>query len=355
MVCYLYPRHDRLEAIKSLGIYSVCLNLKSGFFQWPHAVIRIKRIIREQGIHLIHTSNYEADMIGGLAARYSGIPAVSTLTNISREPERLIDNAVINRSKMILAESIHGLILRRCYVSYVAISETVKESAIRSFGLGADKFRVIYRALSSNWFHTQGNRNLAHSKDELGVSGSYPIILNVGRLVPQKGQRYLIEAISKCSMEFPNIRLLIVGQGFLLQSLLELRDSLDLQHNVSFLGSRNDVRDLLELSDLFVFPSIYEGFGNAWLEAAASGKPCILSDIGALREGLTADYSGIFVPSRDSKTLARAILDLAHSPEQAKQLGSNAAREVKERFRVSATITQLEALYEDVIRPASKQ
>ena len=171
----------------------------------------------------------------------------------------------------------------------------------------------------------------------------------MARLVPQKGQRYLIQAMRQVVHEFGQARLLIAGDGPLRDSLTGMRDRLGLQGHVLLLGKRDNVRHLLAISDMFVFPSLYEGLGNALLEAAASGTPCIASDIGPVREVLENDRSGILVPSQNSAAIADAIASVAREPEFAVELSEAAANDMRKRFRITHVVKQLEKVFEEAL------
>jgi glycosyltransferase involved in cell wall biosynthesis len=185
---------------------------------------------------------------------------------------------------------------------------------------------------------------------ELNLNGAYPVLVNMGRLVPQKGQKYLLEAMPDVLLDFPNAKLLLVGDGFLRAELEELRDNLGLGQRVQFLGKRTNVKVFLELSDIFVFPSLFEGSGgNALLEAAALGCPCIASDVGPIPEVIENGHSGILAPPRSSQALAQAIIYLAGHREIARAMGQKARRAVMQKFSIERSARHLGDVYESYL------
>lgn len=108
--------------------------------------------------------------------------------------------------------------------------------------------------------------------------GNALVLCHVGRLVLEKNHGFLFEVFQALHEKVPNSKLLLVGDGPLEATLRQKVQSLGLQDAVSFLGVRSDVERILQASDVFLFPSLYEGLGMAAVEAQAAGLPCILSD-----------------------------------------------------------------------------
>ncbi|MDW8464058.1 MAG: glycosyltransferase [Geminocystis sp.] len=164
----------------------------------------------------------------------------------------------------------------------IAISEHVKKDLIENFGIMEEKIKVIYNPID-----LESIENLIKEKPEFCFESA---IVTVGRLTYQKGQWYLIRIYSRLKKEFPELKLLILGDGELKDYLIELseglglrtyvwdRDSLSEGYDVYFLGFQKNPFKYVASSKLFVFPSLYEGFPNALLEAMACGVPVISSD-----------------------------------------------------------------------------
>ena len=184
----------------------------------------------------------------------------------------------------------------------------------------------------------------------LNLLDSDPILLNVGRLVPQKGHVYLLEAMVKIVKDLPHTKLLLVGDGPLLPTLTERRAQLGLDENIVFLGQRDDVKELLELADIFVFPSLYEGCPNALIEAMAMGKPCVAARIGPIAEVMEDRVSGVLVASQSPEEISKAIVDLSTSQrDDGLKMGRRAREIARQRFTVSAAVEKMEDLYHQVL------
>jgi glycosyltransferase involved in cell wall biosynthesis len=346
-VAHLYPRIQLAPLIEAAGapVHSVAC---SGPFGAARRILKLARLIRRLEVDLVHTSNVDGELHGGIAGRIAGVPVVATLTNIAGEQVRLVDNPYLNRRKLRWARRLRRFLLRRTHDRYIAISRYVAQSTIREVGLPPAAVEVIYRGMPDRGLGAKAD-HVGAVKRELGTERRYPVLLTVGRLVPQKGQRYLIEAMPDVLRAHPHAQLLIVGMGFLEQKLRAQVDALALQPSVRFLGRREDVPALMGAADIFVFPSLFEGLGVSLLEACASGLPCVVSNVGPLPEVIEDGATGVLVPSQDPKSLADAISRLACDRELMRRYGEAARARVRRTFRIDRSIAQLEGLYEDVL------
>jgi glycosyltransferase involved in cell wall biosynthesis len=343
-VCCVTEEGILSERVTALGIPVFSLNV-SGKPGWLRAIRCLSGLIRSLQIDLVHTSLSDADIIGGVAGRLCRVPVVSTLCNVGGEPERLIDDPHLNRLKLAAATRLWGLALGGLHCHSIATSHAVKESAINTYRIPRRKLTVIHRALSEVWTADTCDGRTEELKQSLNLAGAYPVLLNVARCVPQKGQRYLIQAMPAVLEKFPRARLLVAGDGPLSESLAALSRELGVAAHTSFLGRRDDVKDLHRLSDIFAFPSLFEGCPNALMEAMVMGKPCVASCIGPTQEVMKDGDTGLLVPPQSPEAMAEAILRLSSDRQLARSLGLRARQLAQEKFTIARTIKQLEAVY----------
>jgi glycosyltransferase involved in cell wall biosynthesis len=171
-----------------------------------------------------------------------------------------------------------------------------------------------------------------------------PIIGNVARLAPQKGQRYLIEAAPAVLARHPEARFVVVGDGEL-RAELE-RQAAPLGDRMVFTGARHDVPDLLASFDVFAFPSLYEGLCVAVIEAQAAGVPVVATPVGGIRETVVDGETGFLCPPRDPAALSERIIACLDQPGQARKMAETARRRVRERFSEQRMVEETLALYE---------
>ena len=158
-----------------------------------------------------------------------------------------------------------------------------------------------------------------------------PTILCVGRLVKRKGQDKLIKALPEIKDEFPNVRLLLVGEGPLRKKLSKLVKKLQLEDNVIFTGrvSYEELPKYFRVGDIFAMPARtrnfgleVEGLGIVYLEASATGLPVIVGSSGGAPDALIQGETGYVVDGRNVEEIARQISYLIRDPESAKRLGA---------------------------------
>ena len=145
-----------------------------------------------------------------------------------------------------------------------------------------------------------------------------PSIVCVGRLSEQKGHRFLLEAMREVLAVHPEARLLMAGDGHLRRQLEE--QAAPLGDRVAFLGLREDVPALLASADLFVFPSLWEGQGNALLEAMTVGPATVATDIPSTRETVADGKEALLVAPANPGALAGAMLRALGDPGLAEGL-----------------------------------
>lgn len=174
-------------------------------------------------------------------------------------------------------------------------------------------------------------------------------ILTVARLTPIKGLMYGIEAMAKLKAEGLHVRYTLVGDGLEYNKLVTQAESLGLKENVIFTGvlSHGDTVMLMRECDVYVQPSLNEGFCNAVLEAQAIGCLCIATDVGALSENIVRNETGWLVPPRNSHALASAIIKTIRLLEVEKKRISDRARErVKTLFTVETHLQSWKKFYQ---------
>jgi glycosyltransferase involved in cell wall biosynthesis len=172
------------------------------------------------------------------------------------------------------------------------------------------------------------------------------VLGTAGRLELIKGLRYLLDAISILAPEFPELRLEIAGEGSLRESLEQQSAQLGLSGIISFLGWQEDLPSVMAGWDIFVFPSLDEGFGIAALEAMAAGLPVIASDVGGLRELVLNGETGWLIPPAAPIELAKRLGQLIRDCSMRQAMGSAARKRATESFSISRMAAQTIAVYD---------
>jgi len=303
----------------------------------PVCIYKLRSIMKKENIDIVHTHCHKPNTTGRLAAKLAGVPVV--ITN-----EHNVDSWKSNWQ----------LTLDRRLATYsdriIAVSEAVKNFYVENANIPADKFEVIYNGVDLDFWQNNilSQETIAEKKTKLGLSQDDKVIVNIGRLHPQKGHEYLFRAVRKIIPRMKNLKFLIVGDGSMKDSLELLSERLGIKKYVIFTGKRDDIKDILCFSDISVLSSIREGFSNVILESMACGKPVIATDVGGNNEIIIDGENGFIVPSRDEDTLADKILALASSEELTERMGL-AARETVKKFSLKRMVDKTEQLYEKLM------
>lgn len=179
-------------------------------------------------------------------------------------------------------------------------------------------------------------------REKLGISETDILLISVGELSSRKNHQVIIEALSKIKNK--NIKLVICGVGSLNAYLIELTEQHDLKNFVKFLGYRQDVDELMQASDIFVFPSVREGLGLAGIEAMASGLPIITSNVNGIKDYSQDGISGYMYPPHDVEGFARGISSLAKNETLRQKMGKHNS-EIAKKFDKSNTRKIMKNVY----------
>ena len=182
----------------------------------------------------------------------------------------------------------------------------------------------------------------------LGIDERRPVVLWVGRLDPVKGLDELLVAFSSVA-QTTDAHLLIAGDGAYEPHVRAAIADNALQGRVSMLGRRDDVGGLLKLADVFVFPSRTEGMPNALLEAMATGKAIVTTNVPGCRDLIQHGRNGLLVPAQDPPRLADAMKRLLCDRPLADRLAAAAAEIVEARYTFARCVDRYESLYQDIL------
>jgi glycosyltransferase involved in cell wall biosynthesis len=206
-----------------------------------------------------------------------------------------------------------------------------------------EKLITIYSGIDFSLYDPK--RTAGEIKGELGLESSWPIVGSVGRLSEQKAQYYLIEAIALLKPTYPKIKLLLVGEGELRPHLEKRIQELDLSSNVSLLGEREDIADLLSVFDVYGMSSRWEGVGRALTEAMYRGLPIVATAVNGVKEFIVHEKTGLLVMPRDPNAVAVAIDRVVAHSDLSQRLGANARRKAEELIDGKKMIAEIKELY----------
>src|SRR5262245_25614198 len=288
------------------------------------SVRTLGQLARTTGAALIHANGSRAMMYGGLAARSTGRPAIWHVR--IAECDGVIDRALYALATAVIATS---------------------DAVTRRFRRAAGKVRLVPNGIDLARFTPRASSPALRAA--LGVPPSSPLVLSIGRFVPEKGHRHLLDAAARIERTKPGVHWVLVGAGELETPLREQARALGLESRVRFTGWRDDVPDVLAVADVFVLPSENEGFGRVVVEAMAMARPVVATAVGGVPEIVRDGETGVLVPVSDPQALGDALRALLDDPARAARLGAAGCARAQSRCSLVAHVTGVERVYTEVL------
>lgn len=326
--------------LKENGVQCMTLNIRTKSELSPKlyfAIPQLVKLIRDEKIDLIHAHTRVTQVLAWWLQRFTGIRYVSTCHGFYKRR-----------------------IGRRLFPGWgdhvVAISKPVEGSLIVDFGVPESRVSTIFNAIDiQDLIRRYNEKNPKAIRRELNLPAHHKVVGIVARIVQDKGHEYFLKAAAKLILDFfPDMKILIVGDGPYLDHIKRLVKKLKLEYSVRFLGNINDITYALAVIDVFVLPAIWrEGFGLSIIEAMAVSKPVIVTNIWALNELVQNRVNGLLVEPRSVDELSEAMHLLLSDPELYRTVSVNGAEMVKKEFSISQMARRMSQLYELMIRPAS--
>jgi len=345
VVCYLEKEKSLLDDFKQLGIKTIGLEINHKLDL--RVIPRLYKTLKSEKPDILHTHLPYAGIIGRIIGRFTKVPViVSTQHNVASSFKKIL--LFIEKLTFPLANVI------------TCVSEGVEQSFFNQSNLFSMevlknnyKHFTIYNGVDIEKIEKIIERtDFIVKRKELGLDENNKVITIVARLIKWKGHLDLISAFPKVAEHFPSAKLLIVGWGDLEPELRKKTKELNLENRVIFLGKRNDVYEILKISDIFILPYNYiglfqgEGVGIAILEAMVCKKPVITTIAPGIERAIINDKTGILVPQGDPKALAEAIIDFLKNPDKMKKIGEEGFNLVKNKFSIRDKVKEYETVYE---------
>lgn len=225
---------------------------------------------------------------------------------------------------------------------------------LASRGVRRDRIFVVHNSVETDIRYSHAKLS-EETRQLWNVSRDEHMVLSVGRLSPEKGHNYLIDAVSTIVSTSSQLKLkvLIAGSGPSERKLKEQINKKGLQGRVELLGQCSDIKALFSIADLFVLPSLSEGSPNVLLESMAARVPILATKVGGVPELVKDGESAILVLPADSESLKKAIIELLMNRSRAIQLASVAFENARLIFSTSKRDEHLLSIYDRVIREKS--
>lgn len=302
-------------------------------------VRRLARILRQRKVDIVHTNSLKTHVLGGLAARLARKPLVWDVRDIlDPGPAR---NLLVRLARLTQPHIV---------AMSAAVARFLEPAHCRT--------TVVHGGRSPE--HFMKAEPSAALRAELGLTEDNEVIIVIARLTPWKGHMVLLDTFRAIHAERPQARLLVVGaptywEETYLHELQERAAELGCAEGVRWLGFRDDIAQLLAISDLMVLPSFSEPFGIVIVEAMIAGKPVIVCDSGGPPEIVEDGVTGLVVATQKVGPLADAMAALLGDPERARRMGAAGRARALERFDVRVGVREIENIYDEIMRRKARR
>ena len=328
-----------LERLK-VKHFTLPLKTKNIFKMWLNS-LRLAKIIKDNGITIVHARSRAPAWSAYWAAKKCGVHYITTFHGtygLGPKGIKKVYNQVMTFGERV-----------------IAISNHIKEHIIKNYGTDESKIRLIARCVNMENFDVENTsaERMIKFLEENSIPADKPLVTLIGRLTNWKGQKLLIEALSKIKdMDF---HCLLIGddQGRT-QYSEELHDMIEqygMEDRYTFIRHVSDVPAAMLVSDVVLSTSIEpEAFGRIAIEGQAMGRVVVASDIGGSKETVIDGVTGKLFKSGDADDLANAIKwALSLSKEDKDKIGANAVKNVKEHFTKQIMCDKTISVYEELI------
>jgi len=287
------------------------------------AVLKIKRLIQENKIDIVITNLFLANTFGRAGARLAGVKNIFSYEHSVYKDKR---------AWQIIVDKILARFTKKIFVG----AKDVLDFTARQEKIPAEKFALNYNAADFKRLRLNPEKR-GELRQKFGVTENALVIAAAGRLIEQKGHKYLIEAMAELGSD---VFCLIFGQGVLEKTLREQIQSLGLSRQVKLAGLA-PMEEILSVADIFVLPSLWEGLSIALVQALSVGLPIVATNVSGSNEAVRDNENGLLVSPKDRGALAAALQKLISDASLRERLGL-AAKASADKFSIEENLKRLE-------------
>ena len=298
------------------------------------------KLFRQEKFDIVHTHSTKAGILGRWAGRLAKVPIIVHTIHgfafhdfMSAWKRQLYIN--LERSA------------KPCTDFLITVSELNRKEAVDLNLIELENSQTVYSGI--NFSKLDRSSEPSQTRQKLEIPEEWQVIAMVGRLDKQKAPNILIDAFKQVIQQRPKTLLLLVGDGELQENLQEQVSKLGISQNVKFLGSREDVPEILKIADIFALSSLWEGLGRAMTEAMLVGKPVVVPNIYGIPEIVHHNETGLLFDAGDVEKLALNLIFLLQNPQERERLGRNAQQLTRQLFDADLMVDQIEDIYERML------
>lgn len=354
-VIFCFADGDDAETISSAGFRVEVVNMRRNPFSFSNfiAVLRLASILRRNNVEVVSTTTPVASFVGRLAAILAGVPVrINTVRGMFPRETHKWQSIIFDIAEMLLHRvTTFTITINEQDMQELLAKEFARPDNIRCVGCGG--FGVDFRVFDP---HRYDQAFLGRMRAEFGIRDDDFVVTFIGRLTLEKGIEDYVEIMAELLKENDDIRGLVVGdvaQGeHRSVSIPQLNESLrarGIESSVSLTGFRDDISDLMAISDVVVLPSKREGFGMVLAEAAAMEIPVVAYRCRGVEEAVEDGVTGFVIEPGEINNFVVAIQRLRDDGTLQKKMGKAARAEAITRFDKESILQEYVEIYELVI------
>jgi glycosyltransferase involved in cell wall biosynthesis len=331
-VCCIHAPGPIGEEIRRTGVPFTVLGLTPGMRR-PFDVLAIRNYLRRVQPHILHPFLLTASLYGRFAAALARVPIILG-TEVNVYENKRPAHAVMERLLMTRTDAV------------IVSAESVRDFYVKQVHAAPDRVAVIYNAVDWSVLETTVNRETF--RQTLGVPPDAVVACIIARLTQQKAHSVLFDALAQ-HPALARLHLLVVGDGDLRDALHRQIAALGLQPRVHMLGARRDLGNLLNASDIFVMPSLWEGLPLSMILGMGAGLGVVATRVAGIPEVVRSDETGLLVPPGAAEPLGEALATLVTDPALRARLGQAARAFVLPRFGADGYVSAVTTLYDRLL------
>ena len=345
------PKGNMIKAYENCAQEVKTISVDRLWHLW--APFQLFSYIKEKEISIVHTHLYPSDTFGVIAAKISRVPVV--IATIHGRNFGYFGQISLRNIKNFIF-SLFYRIIYRFDDAVIAVCYAIKNDLVTRRGIKVrqEKIKVIYNGIDLN-----------AAKDEVRGTGGEPFAGLDGRTLVgmianfdlSKGHRILIKALPKVVREFPQIKVLLVGDGEERKFIEQAATDLGLSDYLIFTGTRDDTAKIISLCKFIILPTLVEGFSLVVMEAMASGKPVIATAVDGIPEIIKDNRSGILIRPNSPEDLSDAMVKFLRNETHAGEIGATAKAMLVQdtRFHLNYMAQQTGQLYLQLLERKTKR
>ncbi|MFC1615642.1 glycosyltransferase family 4 protein [Patescibacteria group bacterium] len=308
----------------------------------PKHYFELKKIIKKQQIDILHIHVWNP-----ASCRYAFMAASKTKTPIVTTEH--------DPFKLSFFKDLFKKFFLKKVSKIITVSQNNKKILSELYPEHQNKLKVIYNGIDTTWWQSQLLRFTDNDRKEIKEKLFHAhentlIITTIAELHERKGVKYLINAIPKIAEKFPNIKLVVIGDGAERDNLQRLIKKLKLQKHVALIGKQKHIPKLLKASDIFCLSSKREAFGLVNAEAMIAGLPIVATNAGGIPEVVENGKTGTIVGTKNSEALSEALINLIENPDKRKKMSEAGKKRVYEKFDAMVMAREYQKVYQKLIK-----